>query len=141
MTRRTLTATVALLGALVALALAAPAAFAQTPAYRIDTMTATTAAPGLTMQYLMQVSNVGDADGSVPADPTCDPNTPPLDDGCLVITASLPAGLTGTGITGGGFDSSRCTGLGTPGPVVVTCASATVPTSTVNSGTQSIVVT
>jgi hypothetical protein len=101
-------------------------ASAQAPAFRLDALTNTTAAPGSPMQYSWQIKNVGDADTLAPADPTCNPNTPPVDPGCIVLKATVPSGLTVAGISGGTFSNARCTGLGAPGPTAVTCASSAV---------------
>src|SRR5215212_7674310 len=49
------------------------------PAWRIDALSNTTAAPGGTLDYLVQVTNVGDA---------------PSDGGQVDLVATLPAGVT-----------------------------------------------
>jgi uncharacterized repeat protein (TIGR01451 family) len=70
----------ALLASLVASAAAAG------PMWRLDSLATTTAAPGHTLRYIVQVTNVGDAS----ADGTADP---------LTFTATIPAGLTATAVT------------------------------------------
>jgi hypothetical protein len=110
-----------------ALALAVPTAAqaSEAPAWRIDSIADTTVAPGGSLEYLLQVTNISRFDAPAPADPTCNPSGPPMDPDCLTITAKLPAGLTATAISsvyGSGF--FNCAGLGVPGPATVTCASS-----------------
>jgi hypothetical protein len=90
---------------LAALALAAAALLACThtaaaaPVWRIDTLANTTAAPGSSFQYVVQITNVGDE----PAPPApggdagnCTPGSPPPSDPaqCYTVTASFPVGMT-----------------------------------------------
>jgi hypothetical protein len=72
---------------------------AAAPAWRIDTLANTTAAPGNSFQYVIQITNVGDE----PAPPApagdagnCTPGSPPPSDPaqCYTVTASFPAGMT-----------------------------------------------
>lgn len=70
------------LALLLLLAGAVPAAAA--PAWRLDVQADTTAAPGGTLTYVVQITNVGDA----PADPAGYP---------LTFTAALPSGVTALG--------------------------------------------
>ncbi len=120
--------------------LAAPA-LAQAPALSIASLADTTVQAGGTLAYQVELRNVGDADTAAPSDPTCDPNNPPVDPACLVFTASVPAGLTVTdvepvlqGTTA--FSAGQCTGLNSPGPVTVTCASADVLSTDHEDGTN-----
>jgi hypothetical protein len=76
--RRTLLLALALLGAW------APAAPAAAPAWRLDVQADTAVAPGGTLTYVVQMTNVGDA----PADPVNHP---------LTFTAAFPQGVSALG--------------------------------------------
>lgn len=90
-------------------------AAAASPAWRIDALSNTTAAPGGTLDYLVQVTNPGvvDSDGR------------PLD-----LVATLPAGVTAVSTANASADASfSCSGPGgsvVTGASVVTCAEAGV---------------
>ncbi|HEX4805065.1 MAG TPA: hypothetical protein VFU94_04120 [Conexibacter sp.] len=104
-------------GIVVTLAMAAgacllcSAAATASPAWRIDALSNTTAAPGGTLDYLVQVTNVGDADS---------------DGGELDLVAALPAGVTAVSTANASAGSSfSCTGPGgsaVAGASTVTCA-------------------
>lgn len=85
-------------------------AAAASPAWRIDALSNTTAAPGGTLDYLVQVTNVGDAAS---------------DGGQLDLVATLPADVTAVSTANaGGGASFACSGPGgTPvaDASVVTC--------------------
>src|SRR6478752_2020261 len=71
-------------------------AAAAAPAWRIDALSNTTAAPGATLDYLVQVTNVGDADS---------------DGGQLDLVATLPAGVTAVSTANASTGTSfSCTG-------------------------------
>jgi uncharacterized repeat protein (TIGR01451 family) len=86
-------------------------AAAASPAWRIDALSNTTAAPGGTLDYLVQVTNVGGADS---------------DGGQVDLVATLPAGVTALSTANESADASfSCTGPGgsaVAGASVVTCA-------------------
>ncbi len=103
------------------------AAASAAPAWRIDSIADTTVAPGGSLDYLLQITDIGSSDATAPADPTCDPNNLPMDPDCLVFTADVPANMTATGISSAG--NFTCAGLNVPGPTTVTCASADVITA------------
>jgi len=94
---------VTLAAALLALALAlalplpapAPAAAAPppAPAWRLDVVSDTTAAPGAVHTFYVQIANVGTAPASGASDP-------------IVISGTLPSGLTAIGGSGRGWDCS-----------------------------------
>ena len=67
------------LAALGALLLAAPAAFAAAPAWKLEALSDTTAAPGSTVEFHAQLNDVGDG---------------PSDGSNIQLRAALPAGLT-----------------------------------------------
>jgi hypothetical protein len=104
----------AVLLALLSLAVFATSASAAVadPAWRIDSISNTTVAPGATLQYLLQVTNVGDAQTN----------------GETTLVATLPAGVTALSVPPPeANDSFVCHGDG-PGPApgilgahVVTC--------------------
>jgi hypothetical protein len=90
-------------------------AAAASPAWRIDALSNTTAAPGGTLDYLVQVTNGGGADS---------------DGGQLDLVATLPAGVTALSTANASADASfSCTGPGgsaVAGASVVTCAETDV---------------
>jgi hypothetical protein len=88
--------------AVVMVALASAAASAQ-PAWRIDSLSNTTAAPGGSMNYLVQVTNTGDQG----ADGTLDP---------IVLGGSLPSGVQAQSITVTGSQGQALDCSGTPFP-------------------------
>jgi uncharacterized repeat protein (TIGR01451 family) len=72
---------------------------AASPAWRIDALSNTTAAPGGTLDYLVQVTNVGGTDS---------------DGGQLDLVATLPAGVKALSTASASADASfSCTGPGT----------------------------
>ena len=85
------------------------------PAWRIDALSNTTAAPGGTLDYLVQVTNVGDA---------------PSDGGQVDLVATLPAGVTALSTANESVDASfTCTGpdgSAVARASVVTCAETDV---------------
>lgn len=91
------------------------AAAAASPAWRIDALSNTTAAPGGTLDYLVQVTNGGNADS---------------DGGQLDLVATLPAGVTALSTANASAGASfSCTGPGgsaVAGASVVTCAETDV---------------
>lgn len=90
----------------------APAAGAAAPAWRLDVLSNTTAAPGATHTWIVQATNVGDAEADLAAHP-------------LQLTGTLPAGLgVLAGPATGGWD---CGGL-VPGAQTFSCelASGTI---------------
>ena len=90
-------------------------AAAASPAWRIDALSNTRAAPGGTLDYLVQVTNGGDADS---------------DGGQLDLVATLPAGVTALSTANASAGASfSCTGPGgsaVAGASVVTCAETDV---------------
>lgn len=89
-------------------------AAAASPAWRIDALSNTTAAPGGTLDYLVQVTNVGHADS---------------DGGQIDLVATLPAGVTAVSTANVSAGASfSCTGQGgsVVGASVVTCAETDV---------------
>ncbi len=90
-------------------------AAAAAPAWRIDALSNTTAARGGTLDYLVQVTNRGDADS---------------DGGQLDLVATLPAGVTALSTANASAGASfSCTGPGgsaVAGASVVTCAETDV---------------
>ncbi|HKG40421.1 MAG TPA: hypothetical protein VKB25_15645 [Conexibacter sp.] len=93
-------------------------AAAAPPGWRIDALSNTTAAPGGTLDYLVQVTNVGDSDS---------------DGGQLDLVATLPSGVRALSAANASADASfACTGPdGSPlaDASVVTCtATDVVPT-------------
>jgi hypothetical protein len=88
---------------------------AASPAWRIDALSNTTAAPGGTLDYLVQVTNVGDTDS---------------DGGQLDLVATLPADVTALSTANASAGASfSCTGPGgsaVAGASVVTCAETDV---------------
>jgi hypothetical protein len=104
--RRRASLIIAALAALACLAFAAPAS-AQAPAWRIDALANSSAAPGTSFDYMLQITNVGDAstDGSE------------ID---LVIT--LPDGVTGVEAGGGNFTCTAEDGVSpVAGASVIKC--------------------
>jgi uncharacterized repeat protein (TIGR01451 family) len=85
------------------------------PAWRIDALSNTTAAPGGTLDYLVQVTNVGDADS---------------DGTQLELVATLPAGVravsTANASAGASFSCSGPSGSAVAEASVVTCAETDV---------------
>lgn len=100
------------------LSVAAASAVAAEPAWRLDVQADTTAAPGGTLTYVVQMTNVGDA----PVDPTGNP---------LTFTATLPRGVTALGVltAPGGSAGWDCSGL-VVGAQSLTCTASTpgIPT-------------
>jgi len=90
-------------------------AAAASPAWRIDALSNTTAAPGGTLDYLVQVTNGGYADS---------------DGGQLDLVATLPAGVTALSTANASAGASfSCTGPGgsaVAGASVVTCTETDV---------------
>jgi hypothetical protein len=90
-------------------------AAAASPAWRIDALSNTTAAPGGTLDYLVQVTNDAGVDS---------------DGGQLDLVATLPAGVTAVSTANASADASfSCSGPGgspVAGASVVTCAEAGV---------------
>jgi hypothetical protein len=90
-------------------------AAAASPAWRIDALSNTTAAPGGTLDYLVQVTNGGDADS---------------DGGQLDLVATLPAGVTALSTAnasaGASFSCTGPDGSAVAGASVVTCAETDV---------------
>jgi uncharacterized repeat protein (TIGR01451 family) len=73
-------------------------AAAASPAWRVEALSNTTAAPGGTLDYLVQVTNVGDVDS---------------DGGQIDLVATLPAGVTAVSAANASADASfSCTGPG-----------------------------
>jgi hypothetical protein len=102
-----------LCAAAVALALASsPAAAA--PVWRLDVVSNTTAAPGGTQTFYVQITNVGDAGADGASDP-------------IVVGGTLPSAMT---IIRGGGSGWDCSGV-VPGAQAFSCvdASGTVPAS------------
>ena len=103
------------IGMALAVGLLSAAAAAAAPAWRIDALSNTTAAPGETLDYLVQVTNVGDA---------------PSDGGQLDLVATLPAGVTALSTANASAGASfSCTGPGgsaVAGASVVRCAETDV---------------
>jgi len=97
------------------LAASAAAAAAAEPAWRLDVQADTTAAPGGTLTYVVQMTNVGDA----PVDPAGNP---------LTFTATLPRGVTALGglTAPGGAVGWDCSSL-VVGAQTLTCTNATPP--------------
>ena len=85
------------LGALVLLATAASMAVAG-PAWRVDPLATTTAAPGDPLKYLVQLTNKGDA----AADATVSP---------ITFTGTLPAGLTVVSVDNASFNAWDCSSV------------------------------
>ncbi len=90
--------------------LSSATAAAASPAWRIDALSNTTAAPGATLDYLVQVTNVGSADS---------------DGSPLTLVATLPAGVTAVSTTNASAGASfSCIGPGgsaVAGASVVRC--------------------
>lgn len=94
---------------LLALALGSPSpALAAGPAWRLDVVSNTTAAPGAIHTFLVQVTNTGDAAASGAGEP-------------IVVRGEFADGLTFVGGSGDGWD---CSGA-VPGEVTFSCADAT----------------
>src|SRR5690242_16527610 len=111
---RRLQGLVVTIGIALAVVLPCSASAAASPAWRIDALSNTTAAPGGTLDYLVQVTNVGAAsDGSR-----------------IDLVATLPAGVTALSTANASADASfSCTGPGgsaVAGASVVTCAETDV---------------
>jgi hypothetical protein len=91
------------------------AAAAAAPAWRIDALSNTTAAPGGSLDYLVQVTNVGSADS---------------DGGEIELVATLPTGVTAVSTadasTGTSFSCSGPGGSDVAGASVVTCTETDV---------------
>lgn len=116
MVRRSLRGIVATVGIAWAVGLlCAAAAAAAAPAWRIDALSNTTAAPGGTLDYLVQVTNGGGGDS---------------DGGQLDLVATLPAGVTALSTANASAAASfSCTGpngSAVAGASVVTCAETDV---------------
>jgi hypothetical protein len=90
-------------------------AAAASPTWRIDALSNTTAAPGGTLDYLVQVTNDGSADS---------------DDGQLDLVATLPAGVTALSTAnasaGASFSCTGPAGIAVTGASEVTCAASGV---------------
>jgi hypothetical protein len=100
----------ALLASLALLSTGAATASAAAPAWQLNSISDTVAAPGSSFEYLLEVTNVGSATSS----------------GQLELTAELPAGLTATELDSAAELENTpkifsCTGLGVPGPTTVSC--------------------
>jgi uncharacterized repeat protein (TIGR01451 family) len=95
--------------------LCSAAAVAASPAWRINALSNTTAAPGGTLDYLVQVTNVGGVDS---------------DGGQLDLVATLPDGVTAVSTANASADASfTCAGPGgsaVDGASVVTCSETDV---------------
>jgi uncharacterized repeat protein (TIGR01451 family) len=76
------------------------AALAAGPVWRVDPLSDTTAAPGDTLEYTIEVANVGDTATSSD----------------FTLTINFPSGLTGVGGSGGGFSCS--------GTITMTCTNS-----------------
>lgn len=104
-----------MVGMALGVSLLCSATAAASPAWRIDALSNTTAAPGGTLEYLVQVTNVGyaDSDGSQ-----------------IDLVATLPAGVTAVSTANASAGASfSCTGPGgsaVAGASVVTCAETDV---------------
>ena len=100
---------VALLVVALATAAALPAAAgADSPAaWRLDVLANTTAAPGATLTFYVQAANTGDTAASGASDP-------------IVVSGTLPSGLTALGGSGGNWDCSATV----PGSQEFSCSDA-----------------
>jgi uncharacterized repeat protein (TIGR01451 family) len=81
------------------------------PVWRLDSLATTTAAPGSTLEYVVQMTN----DGDVPADATVEPWT---------FTVTLPPGLTAASAFTFDIKSWDCSSL-VPGSQTFTCTDTT----------------
>jgi uncharacterized repeat protein (TIGR01451 family) len=111
--RATVAVAAALAGlALVALAARATPALAAAPAWRLDVVSNTTAAPGSIHTFYVQVTNTGDAAASGASDP-------------IIVAGRLPSGMSIAGATAPGWDCSDLL----PGAQAFSCrdASNTIP--------------
>jgi hypothetical protein len=84
------------------------------PSWRVDALANTTAAPGGQIRYLVQLKNMGGSLGG----PALQCNASVI----CTLQIHLPSGLSAVS-----FSSSvvgNCTGLGVPGPTIVTCDSS-----------------
>ena len=98
--------------ALIALGLSAPASAA--PAWRIDSVSNTTAAPGGTHTFYVQITNVGDADADGASEP-------------IVVAGTLPSGMTVARAEGGLVNAEvkwDCSAI-VPGTQSFSCTDAT----------------
>ncbi len=104
---------VALGGLALALALllaalpASPAGAVSAAAWRLDVLANTTAAPGATLTFYVQAANTGDTAANGASDP-------------LVVSGTLPSGLTALGGSGDGWDCSATV----PGSQSFSCSDA-----------------
>ena len=102
---------VATVGTALVVGVLCSATAAASPAWRIDALSNTTAAPGGTLDYLVQVTNVGDA---------------ATDGGQLELVATLPDGVTAVSTAnasaGASFSCSGPSGSAVVGALVVTCS-------------------
>jgi hypothetical protein len=104
---------VAALATVLALACSAPA-LADGPAWRIDSLSNTTAAPGTTFDDFVQITNVGTAD---------------TDGSEIDVIATLPPGVSAVSAANGPVSNFTCTGPGgsaLAGATVVTCSETDV---------------
>ncbi|HKG03458.1 MAG TPA: hypothetical protein VKB03_09765 [Conexibacter sp.] len=97
--------------ATIALLLAAVSTAAAAPVWRVDPLATTTAAPGSTLQYVVQMTN----DGEDSLDATVDPWT---------FTVTLPDGLTADSAFTTSFQSWDCSSV-VPGMQTFTCTDTT----------------